>query len=225
MRSIRSLVVIFTLSFATCSHAVLIDHGDYTTIDGLDWLDLSLTDGMTLNEALIAYSGYQVASAEQYASMWAQFDTVGDSTIFGVDASSYSNSTGLGYETFRSYNSNWAGNQFFDLFGITHSQFGSAFTSHAKGLYYNGTNYQMGGLTLWDYYQTYETDVLYTLYDYSYNYDFSIRSRYQDRGFFLVRNSVDVAEPSMVALLIAGLAGAGVARRIGRRSESVKVSI
>ena len=50
--------------------ATIIDNGDYTTINGLDWLDLSATINMSVSDALAANSSYKLATKSMNSSFF-----------------------------------------------------------------------------------------------------------------------------------------------------------
>ncbi|MEJ6122909.1 hypothetical protein MT390_13660 [Vibrio sp. 2-Bac 85] len=51
----RKIFILTLLFFVPLANATIINNGTYTTINGLDWLDWSLTRGMTQQEALTKY--------------------------------------------------------------------------------------------------------------------------------------------------------------------------
>ena len=59
--------------------AVIIDNGDFTTVDGVDWLDMSFTDGksyydvLSLLESGQQLDGWRVASFAEVANMYTAF--------------------------------------------------------------------------------------------------------------------------------------------------------
>lgn len=212
MKTYTLILISISILFAPAVNAAIIDNDEYTTIDGLDWLDLSLTDGKTLGDAFNLYSDYRVATEAEYQSMWANFDTFGDDEIFATKADRYVNFASSGYEYFKEYDSGWSTNEFFNLFGITNTVFSSsAFTRYSYGIYSNGPGYQLGGIMVRDYYNT--TDELYSLYDYNRDYSSSLSVRDNSRGFFLVRDAAQVSEPSILALMFIGLTGLGILRK------------
>ena len=60
-------VVGLALLFAVSAGATLIDMGLVTrdTDQGIDWLDLTETDGLSATDALAAFAGFQVATSSQ----------------------------------------------------------------------------------------------------------------------------------------------------------------
>lgn len=81
MKKLNTLIAscIFALSFfmgsvnATVITSEIIDNESYTTINGLDWLDWSYTQGMTQQEALTqfgsGYGAYRIATHDEAMSM------------------------------------------------------------------------------------------------------------------------------------------------------------
>ena len=61
-------VLIILLSSNTVS-ATIIDNGDYTTVNGVDWLDWSLTANMTQSDALAQHTSYRTATLNEVISM------------------------------------------------------------------------------------------------------------------------------------------------------------
>lgn len=58
MRKFKALIMIWAfvaIFFTGITHATIIDNNHYTTINGLDWLDWSITRGLTQTEALNKY--------------------------------------------------------------------------------------------------------------------------------------------------------------------------
>jgi hypothetical protein len=87
---IISALILFLTSASTLSHASLIDHGGFTSDDvsGLDWLDLSATEGMTVAAAIGSNGGnWQLATKSQFQSMFSQFEKFGDGEFLDVPGS------------------------------------------------------------------------------------------------------------------------------------------
>jgi hypothetical protein len=76
---------------STSANAVIIDNGSYTTVDGVDWLDMSFTDGKSYNDVLSlisigqALEGWSVAAFDSVAGLHNSFGyTVTPSTTSGA---------------------------------------------------------------------------------------------------------------------------------------------
>lgn len=69
----KVLATLVVISASTSLSAAVIDHGAYNTdtVTGYDWLDLSLTDGMSHSQATSAYAeqGYIVASRSHVVAL------------------------------------------------------------------------------------------------------------------------------------------------------------
>ena len=83
----RKLLVAATLAVISCNAgAALVDNGSYTTDtdQGLDWLDLSETAGVSYTEALAANSDYRLASNTEVEALFATaFDGYYDTSVNG----------------------------------------------------------------------------------------------------------------------------------------------
>jgi len=68
------------------ARAIIVDNGTYTTVDGVDWLDLTATSGMSYNDVSAqlgpggTLEGWAYASTAQVEGLW---------TAFGGDAAYY----------------------------------------------------------------------------------------------------------------------------------------
>jgi hypothetical protein len=66
--------------------AIIVDNGTYTTVDGVDWLDLTATAGMSYNQVSAqlgpggTFDGWTYATGAQVEGLW---------TAFGGDAAYY----------------------------------------------------------------------------------------------------------------------------------------
>ena len=77
---IKSIVLATaTLVFTHSTSAAIVDNGTYTTVDGIDWLDLTATAGMSYNEVNAqlgvggSYEGWTYASRAQVEGLWTAF--------------------------------------------------------------------------------------------------------------------------------------------------------
>src|SRR5680860_1268629 len=89
MKSYKLFLAIF-LGLAS-SHAIsaIIDLGDYQYDEAtnLQWLDLSLTAGMSVNQSLDVYGsdGWSLASEGQFHDMYNKYDVGGDGYVYGLN--------------------------------------------------------------------------------------------------------------------------------------------
>ena len=189
------------------ANAALIDKGAWTTdsATGLDWLDLSITDGMTFSDALSINTGWRAAVFSEVSILFdnafiGYFDNAG--TAFNQVGRSFN---GGGYVSYANQDTDIA--VFHDLFGTTFERLDpitGVYTRESLGLFYGG----ISGIH-------YATAVL--------NYDplgettshiFTPDRIHSDigidgvdfAGLFLVRETT-VPEASSVLLLVFGLLG------------------
>ncbi|MBT8131772.1 MAG: hypothetical protein KJO35_05855, partial [Gammaproteobacteria bacterium] len=105
------LCAVLLLAFGVAGQAALVDNGVYTTDtgSGLDWLDLSVTDGLSINDATTLYSDWRYATFTEIDALYATaFPTAPDD---------------VPYDEFGVYNNDpiisQKANDFVDLFGET----------------------------------------------------------------------------------------------------------
>jgi hypothetical protein len=215
-------------------NAAIIDMGDYQ-LDGntgMQWLDLTLTTGLSVNDALSIYSssGWKLATESQFDQMYANYDGGPlDSAVHGFGGPIYTHRySALGYESINiqspSRFSQWyKQNSFIQDFGLTKNNirefdrwgYPSDYEKASRGYYRSDLGERflsLGGVYMavsanpltWDHLNSY--------YDYiEFERDFDIPLNV-DRGLFLVRGS-PVPEPSIIALFALGLFGIGFVRR------------
>ena len=194
--------------------AAIIDNDWYTTVNGLDWMDLSLTDGMSVSEALTQYDDWSLANEIQFSNMFAEYYTVNPDTLLGV--SSYAIDWGVtdSYLTSSRQYSSYYNNTFQQHFGFTEiTNSNSTYLYYSFGIYSEEGNLRTGGIrSSKNYYGNNPSSVF--LY---YNDDSDQSAIYDNgtetTGIFLVRNAA-VPIPPAVWLFSFGLLGlVGIARK------------
>jgi hypothetical protein len=197
----RQTLFVIILLFATSSNAALLNYGVYTkdTSSGLDWLDLSQTDGMTISGALATNSGWRYATFSEIDALYATaFPTAPDDVPFD-DFGVYGTTDPVIRSNVETY---------MNLFGITQVQ---SSTSRSSGIYFDD-NGQVLGMSI----QT-SGDNVYRLYKHVIDYitiGFDNNPEYSDSRWasHLVRTST-IPIPASVWLLGSALASLGWTRR------------
>jgi len=164
----KILITLLFTCWALQSHATIVDNGTYTTVNGLDWLDLTRTNNKTLDEALFDNPGWVLATKSQYQSMMSQFYTIfhdeqieddnkyinytAPGTILGVPGEvTWKENTwwgGISHHAKRYRTEDFKTNLFNEYFGLTHADSGpSIFTNQqSTGIYYDAGKLRGGGL-------------------------------------------------------------------------------
>ena len=203
MTQVKRLTTIFALLLGLGVHtanAALIDQGDitYDDVNNTEWLDLSLTDGMSFDAAMAAYSadGWTIATESEYQAMF-------DSHFIGFDdgGASYlqvANGTALADQA----------SVFTALFGLVYEN-ATLGASASYGLYLENTPdgdlARLGGM----YHGSTVTNI-----HRDNNGDYSVYGAdgFANAGIFLVR-AASVPEASTLVMFAIGLLGLGFSRR------------
>lgn len=222
---IKSFLAIGLSCIVLSAQASIVEIGNYQRINGLDWLDLSVTDEMSYSEVQNGFSGWTLATHDQYTAMFSEFETVGDDRISNISSSSIDNNS-AGFEEIITNYTIGLGNQIYDdfgrIFGYTFED--SEFGYRSLGYYADGNNQAVGGLEI---YNTRDSRgnsfaTVRSFYDYS-TYASTDGSFDGNRhAWFLVRptnfgNGLppinSVPEPSIIALMGFGVLGLTIMRR------------
>ena len=114
----KHIANLFILLWVLPLHAAIIDNDTYTTVNGLDWLDLSITNNMSTAEALSNYSDYSLPTKDQYVAMMTEFYSFSGNTIAGVSSTvSFIDHGDYLYTETRA--ADYGDNDFSRLFGLT----------------------------------------------------------------------------------------------------------
>ena len=222
------LIAVLAGIFSSSASAGIIDNGSYTTIDGIDWLDLSASVGTRLTDigATFGADGWELATKAQTDAMFSQFFSLSATSpgVTGVSSpvswihgvSGIGTTTGVSFTGAGSNSSDYDDNLFQQLFGATDTfstSLGASTSSY--GFYANGTEISVGGMELTDFFfpvpSSDEIKVQFTS-----ELDLTgLADSSHDLGFFLTRSSPSssVPEPSTLVLLGLSLFGLGIRRR------------
>jgi hypothetical protein len=198
-------IIIATSFLANIANATLIDNGHYTTVNGIDWLDMSFTDNKSYNEVLTliaagqALDGWSVASFDDVRSMYGAFGfaTTPDDTTGGY----YATNTGF--------------DDVLNMLGATYDSPSYAFT---VGYVSDVGNNFYGQATWQRVVQTgYKVNSL-NGYWRGDSWGSSQHDPAAQIGTYLMRTSVQVAEPSTLAIFALGMIGLA-SRRFKKQSR------
>jgi hypothetical protein len=208
---------------------------NYDDATGLDWIDLTHTDGLSYNQITAQFTGWSVASESLWRDMYGYYDNTAD------DGKTYGNDTDYrGVVDGSEYASNYYGlngesDEFFSDFGETwahtsprYGEGNSQVYSSAIGFMMNDTldnvagiaadNLRVGGVVL-DHSVSEGVAAFFRVTNYyDYNGEFGQFISSPDLvnhnvGWYLIREHASVPEPSIIALFAVGLFGIRFARR------------
>lgn len=122
MKHFRYLIVLCLLNVSLLANAqtelFYEDHSDYTTINGLDWLDLTATNGLSITEALTQNPGYRLPTSLEFSAMLNHFYSTANMTFDG-EYVGYWQYGGRGHYFAEKGDAQFHSNTFYNLFGIT----------------------------------------------------------------------------------------------------------
>ena len=132
----KAAVVGFVLSISGVTNAGIIDNGNYTTINGLDWLDWTLTLNLSQTEALTDNIGWRTATLYEMQTMMSEF--FNHPLIWNINGSAENSDEVVDLAEYQI--------NFSKLFGITAGTFGSTY-AHVEGVGIIGHGgYDAGGI-------------------------------------------------------------------------------
>ena len=198
----KTILLVMLLFPLQQSHAALVDNGWFTTdtLQELDWLDLSITGGMPVSDALAASPGWRLATNLEVESLFYRLfpnDYVESSD--GIVRST--DNPGLPTEIAN----------YMDLFGVVH-RFDRIFRGQPNGysLYTAGKYYDENNIlrAMGAYQEVDRQDDLGVVYTVNHGYRYEDRDDLVTQGTYLVRSSI-IPVPAAVWLFGSALAGLG----------------
>jgi hypothetical protein len=207
MKFLNILVISCVLLLPNLASAtIIIDNGTYTTIDGIDWLDLTMTEELKISVALANNPGWEIATKSQFQNMFSNFEIFGDGLFDGETSIEDRQINGITKHTVTS--TDYISNSFTDLFGDTSANTGII----SLGWYTDGDIIRGGGSIVRDISnQPFSADT-WDAYDRDYT-ELSKNVGARSFGTFLVRGVPQVPEPSTIILICLGLIGLVATRR------------
>ncbi len=166
----------------------------YDDSTGLQWLDLSVTSGVAINNAENQFQGYRLATFNEWLGIFNQFfpDYVDDGA---GQADSHGSGSNSGYNDGHT-----------QMLQLLSSSNGSS--SWSYGFIKEGGTTKLGG--------SYVSGTHYHTYRNAYNYNYTNDSGIGGWGVYMVKN-VDVPEPSTLAIFALGIMGLA-SRRFKKQS-------
>ena len=207
---------------STANAGLIIDNGSFTTVNELDWLDLTATQGLSVSQALANNSGWELATKTQFYNMYYEFFNFKNDEVLGVNSSVDWIHVAGGEKLTLEEGSDYASNSFSEFFGITASgSYSDYLYSYSLGKYLaDSGDYVTGGVYVKDYFD--RSDTLQTSMKQSVWWDDDNPTGNEGKSFgtYLVRSATDATEvPEPSTLAIFALAMIGLAsRRINKKS-------
>ncbi len=216
--NVINLIPLFMLLLSPLNlHATIIQTGNVNEIDGVKWLDLSVTSGLSLNQALSSYDGFRVASNEEFNFMFSSFVDPNDQLFVDVASESHTIDS-KGNIRHENVSGNTYSNSFFDTFGLTDSlRIASWKTNYTSlGMYIDDDLLFIGGVTR--IIDLNHPDTANEVYNYVGGFSNHIDNPdlgFNNIGWYMVEESFAlVDEPSILVLFIIGIAGLGFVRNV-----------
>lgn len=201
---------------------------NFDGLTGLQWLDLTHTFGKSYNQISAEYSGWSIATETQWRSMYCKYGdcTGGDGRVFDQTIG-YNDRASDGWEqVVASEITAWLTQppEFENEFGNIFSN-NNYYDKRTLGFYLNDVDnilttaeddLRLGGIEYIyrnDGNYIYTKDYIDNLYDYGANYGSALTNPDKSNtvtGWYLIRS---VPEPSIIALMLTGIFGLGLARR------------
>ena len=205
----RRILLFLYLLLPFQAHSTIIDNGDWTadTISGLDWLDMKFTKSMSYDSVLSAttandgnlLSGWRYATKNDLKTLIDAFDGL------DIPASSILISQNVTSDYYPIANDDIAWSK---LFEYICPECNGIIEDTIKGLYNDQRGMSWSFAT--SFVNSYDTPT--DWYDFEYNYSINNLVR-DDFSSWLVRDSINVPEPSVITLLGIGLFGLVTFRR------------
>ena len=217
------VALILVLALSANVNASIIDNGNHVTVDGVEWLDLTETDGWTYNQTL-ALTGYHVASFAEFSAMFSQFADPTDQLGIDIVSNGPCFDYGTGARCDSVGDTGFTDNLFSQYFGATNEGINASLHSlYSYGFYADGTATRLGGIASADRSDPLQNDFLFEYYARTNDYEHIANgtTQWDLSGWFMVQDSPttsDVPEPSTFAIFSLALIGIGFARNMSRRT-------